>query len=96
MQEYMIDLLSKLDAHKANALKQKGKCEMEKHVYETEVDTWYKQVEERIKDNPPTDYVRSLHILCDVYQCIADLKYIYLEKGEYGGHLSISLFWKES
>lgn len=40
------------------------------------------------KDKPSTDY-----IFFGVYQCIADLKYINFEKGEYVEHLSISLFW---
>ena len=93
MKSCIADLYSKLGENKMNALKQKGKSDIEPQNYVEKIEEWYNQIVKLVSMNPPKDYVKAICITQDSCQIIKNIKYQYYDKNDYTEDFSINLFW---
>jgi hypothetical protein len=88
----MADLYSKVGEHKMNAIKQKGKSDIEPIDYGEKIEAWYDQLVRMISMNPPKDYVRAICVTQDSHQIIKEITYqYYIEKNKEA--FFINIFW---
>lgn len=92
--KYLSHLMSTLDEHKRNVLKQAGRSDIESSDYQQEFEKWYMQIIDYINKNPPEYYVKSIKIIQDSGQLIKSINYNYCTEFEHVDYVAINIFWE--
>ena len=91
--EYMEQIYMSLDMHKANALKQYGKSDLDSPDYKQNVEEWYSQIIDLVNENPPEEYVRSINIYQNSSQYVERISYDYCDKKDFVRCISLGIIW---
>lgn len=90
---YYNHLIYMLKAHQSKELEQIGKSDIEPIDYSDQIEKWYQQLFDFVnKENPPTDFVRSINVYQDDEQTIKKIEYIYCNDVNFTDYLSINIF----
>ena len=92
--KYLNHLMSTLDEHKRNVLKQAGRSDIETSDYQQEFEKWYMQIIDYINKNPPEYYVKSINIIQDSCQIIKSINYNYCTEFQHVDYVAINIFWE--
>ena len=91
--EYINQIYTSLAEHKANALRQYGKSDLDSLDYKENAEEWYSQIIDLVNNNPPEYYVKSINIYQDSSQHVERISYDYCDKTDFVQCVSLSIFW---
>lgn len=90
---YVNQVVACLNEHKANALNQYGKSDLDSEDYKERVEEWYNQLFEKVRENEPKSYVKSINVYQNQLQIIKRITYDYPQDLNCIRQISLNIYW---